>query len=194
MEATINEELNFDKVLELSGTGQGTISHTASKAYLRHTHPMLGVDWIADRDFETGWIHAVRAVSCSDPVFAGHFPDAAVYPGTSINQDVNQVGIMLLIGMTTPLQEDGNSQEITAVKSITSSFGHPVPPGCLLDIAVWATAKNGQKTLDMQFESRVREFPFYNEPNKFGLTFGPAIKGNLTLVRAKRRIYDGIWL
>ncbi len=190
----MNQELSFDQVLELSGTGDGFISHTDSKTYLRHTHPMLSVDWIADRDFEKGWIHAVRAVSCSDPVFEGHFPDAGVYPGTSINQDINQVGIMLLIGMTSPLKEDGNGQEITAVKSITSEFGHPVPPGCLLDIAVWATAKEGNKTLDMKFDARVRDFRLYDEPNKFGLKFSSAIKGELTLIRAKRRIYDGIWL
>lgn len=190
----MNEELNFERILQLRGTGQGVISHTDSKKYLRHTHPMLGVDWIADRDFGVGWIHAVRAVSCSDPVFAGHFPDAGVYPGTSLNQDVNQIGIMLLIGMTTPLKEEGSTQEITAVKSITSSYGHPVPPGCLLDIAVWAVGKDGHKSVDMQFEARVRDFPYYMKPNRLGLVFGPAIKGSLTLIRAKRKIYAGIWM
>lgn len=189
----MNEQLSYEAVMELSGTGNGPISHTDGKKYLRHTHPMLSLDRVIDHDFEAGWIHAVRAISCSDPVFEGHFPDAGVYPGTCLNQDVNQVGIMLLIGMTSPLITEGNAQEITAVNSVESSYGHPVPPGCLIDILVWATELN-RKTIDFVFEARVHDFPYYDAPNKFGLTFSSAIKGTATLVRAKRKIYDGIWL
>lgn len=190
----MNSNLSHQAVLELSGTGQGIISHTEGKTYLRHTHPMLSVDYIADRDFEAGWIHAVRAISCTDPVFAGHFPDAGVYPGTSMNQDVNQVAIMLFVGMTSPLIEEGSRQEITAVKNVESSYGHPVPPGVLLDITMWATNLEGKKNIDFKFEARVRGFEHYDKPNKVGLTFGPAISGSGTLIRTKRKFYDGIWL
>ncbi len=189
----MNEELNFEQIMSLSGQGDGPISHTDGKAYLRHTHPMLSLDRIADHDFSAGWVHAVRAISCSDPVFAGHFPDSAVYPGTNLNQDINQVGILLFIGMTSPLKHNDDVQEITAVNAISTEFGHPVPPGCLLDMAVWATAVEGKKKIHLAFESRVRDFPFYDKPNKYGLKFAAAIKGSATLVRAKRGIYDGIW-
>lgn len=190
----MNDDLNFEKIMALSGQGQGAIAHTDCKKYLRHTHPMLSLDYIADHDFTQGWVHAVRGISCSDPVFAGHFPDAGVYPGTNLNQDVNQVGILLFIGMTEPLIESGKKQEITAVSEVSSSYGHPVPPGCLLDMAVWATALEGKKKIRLNFESRIRGFPYYSQPNKFGLTFGAAIKGSATLIRGKRVIYDGIWL
>lgn len=190
----MNENLDYKTIMELSGTGQGPISHTEGKQYLRHTHPMLSLDRIADRDFESGWIHAVRAISCSNPVFEGHFPDAGIYPGTSLNQDINQVGIMLFIGMTAPLIKEGSTQEITAVKTITASYGHPVPPGCLIDMVVWAVKLDGKKSIDLQFEGRVKDFPFYNQPNKFNLTFEPAITGKATLIRGKRKMYDGIWI
>jgi len=190
----MNDNLSFDKIMEISGSGEGAISHTDSKKFLRHTHPMLSLDRIADRNFKEGWVHAIRAISCSDPVFEGHFPDAGVYPGTSLNQDINQVGILLFIGMTEALKRESHLQEITAVKSITSEYGHPVPPGCLLDVAVWAKSCEGKKSVDLQFEGRVRDFPFYESTNKFGLKFGPAIKGSASLVRVKRRVYDGIWL
>lgn len=191
----MNELLNFDKIVrELSGAGQGPISHSNGKKYLRHTHPVLSLDRVADHDFGVGWVHAVRAISCSDPVFEGHFPDAGVYPGTSLNQDINQVGILLFIGMTGPLEKNGNAQQITAVKSITSNYGHPVPPGSLLDIAVWASSLTANKAIELKFEARVRDFPFYDQPNKFGVTFGPAIHGTAVLIRVQRRIYDGIWM
>jgi hypothetical protein len=190
----MNSDLNFEKIMSMSGQGQGSISHTDCKTYLRHTHPMLSLDRVADHDFSSGWVHAVRGISCSDPVFEGHFPDAGVYPGTSLNQDVNQVGILLFIGMTSPLQSGGKGQEITAVSNVTSEYGHPVPPGCLLDMAVWATALAGKKKIQLQFESRIRDFPFYSVPNKYGLKFDAAIKGSATLIRCKRIIYDGIWL
>lgn len=189
----MNNDLNFEKIMALSGHGMGQITHSDCKKYLRHTHPMLSLDRIADHDFTNGWVHAIRAISCSDPVFEGHFPDAAVYPGTNLNQDVNQVGILLFIGMTSPLKEDKENQEITAVNAISSEYGHPVPPGCLLDVAVWATAIEGKKKVELQFESRVRDFPYYATTNKYGLKFDAAIKGRATLVRAKRIIYDGIW-
>jgi 3-hydroxymyristoyl/3-hydroxydecanoyl-(acyl carrier protein) dehydratase len=190
----MNNELTFEKIMELSGHGQGSIPHTECKKYLRHTHPMLSLDHVTDHDFTAGWIHAVRGISCSDPVFAGHFPDAGVYPGTNLNQDVNQVGILLFIGMTSPLKKEGANEEITAVNATSSEYGHPVPPGCLIDMAIWATKLEGKKKILLRFESRVRDFPYYSQANKYGLKFEAAIKGSCTLVRARRSFYDGIWL
>jgi len=186
----MNEDLSFDKVInELSGTGSGMISHTECKKYLRHDHPCLGVDWIKDHDFERGWVHAVRGISISDPVFAGHFADAAMYPGTNLTQDINQIATLLFTAMTGPM--DG---EVTAFKNINSNYGHPIPPGCVLDFAVWASEKGDNKTMLMTLEGKIRDFPYYDTPNKYGLTYKPAISATSEIVRAKRRIYDGIWM
>lgn len=186
----MNETLDFDGVVNrLSGQGQGEISHTECKKYLRHDHPVLGVDRIVDYDFSVGWVHAVRAISCSDPVFAGHFADAAMYPGTNLTQDINQIGTLLFTAMCGPFKD-----EVTAFKTISASYGHPVPPGCLIDFAVWATAVGSDKTMHVNFEGRLRDFPFYERPNRVGLTFQSAISGTSVVVRAKRKIYDGIWM
>lgn len=186
----MNEELSFDRVIkELSGTGAGMIPHTECKKYLRHDHPVLGVDWIKDHDFDAGWVHAVRGISISDPVFAGHFSDAAMYPGTNLTQDINQVATLMFTAMTGTM--DG---EVTAFKNIDSSYGHPIPPGCVLDFAVWATSTGDNKTMTVQLEGKIRDFPYYDTPNKYGLTFNSAIRATSEIVRAKRRIYDGIWM
>ncbi|HBK55013.1 MAG TPA: hypothetical protein DDZ76_01795 [Xanthomonadales bacterium] len=174
----------------LSGTGCGMIPHTRCKTYLRHTHPVLGVDWIADHDFSAGWVHAVRGISITDSVFAGHFADAAMYPGTNLTQDINQIGTLLFTAMTGPM-----NKEVTAFKEINARYGHPIPPGCVLDFAVWSAGPlTEQKTMTIHYEGRVRDFPYYDKPNRFGLTFKPAITGESVIVRARAKVYEGIWM
>ena len=72
-------------------------------------------------------------------LFAGHFPNAAIYPGTHLIQDIIQLAILLFIGKTGPLKKTATDQEISVVTDVRSSFGHPVAPGNLLDVAVWTS-------------------------------------------------------
>ncbi|KMQ80212.1 hypothetical protein BPMI_03779 [Candidatus Burkholderia pumila] len=170
----------------------GPITHTQLKSYLRHRHPMIGVDQVLKHDFKAGWLHAVRAVSSSHPAFEGHFEDAAIYPGTHLTQDVIQLGIVLFLGSTRTLHGEGGNQEMTTVSSLAIELGHPVPPGSLLDVALWRTASKGARSIEFGFEARVRDFPFYAGRNAVGLSFRPALTGRAELVRVKRRTYDGI--
>lgn len=170
----------------------GPIAHTALKKYLRHRHPMIGVDQVLKHNFEQGWLHAVRAVSSSHPAFEGHFEDAAIYPGTSLAQDIIQLGIVLFLGTTRPLEGDGPQQEMTAVAAMNLEMGHPVAPGSLIDIAVWRTEGKGAHAIQFNFEARVRGFDMYEQPNRYGLTFRPAMTGRAELIRVKRKVYDGI--
>lgn len=189
MQETISFEHIFNK---LSGTGKGVINHTDAKAYLRHTHPVLGLDRILDHDFSLGWVHAIRAISCSQAVFAGHFPDAAIYPGTHLCQDTIQIAILLFLGVTGSLKNNGPNQEMTIVSNLKVDFGHPVPPGSLLDIIVWKNSANGIRSMDIGFEAKVRDFPFYSKHNTLGIKFKSAISGTSKIVRVKRKIYEGI--
>lgn len=180
--------LTAEKIFERKGNGP--IDHSDTKQYLRHTHPVLGVDRILDHNFPEGWLHAVRAISCSQPVFAGHFPDAAIYPGTHLIQDIIQLAILLFIGKTGPLKKTATDQEISVVTDVTSSFGHPVAPGNLLDIAVWAQEEGASRgSLRFHFDAKVRDFPYYTQPNLYGITFSSAAKGECELRRVRRRMY-----
>jgi len=153
---------------------------------------MLGLDRIIDHSFDEGWVHAVRAISCSQPVFEGHFEDAAIYPGTNLVQDIIQVGILLFVGTTGALKGEGENQDMTAVSSIKTELGHPVPPGSLLDVGVWRTAHKGKRSMTFKFMARMRDFAYYENPNRYGMTFRAAIEGEAKLVRIKRKIYTGI--
>ncbi|WCM23154.1 hypothetical protein NDK50_34965 [Paraburkholderia bryophila] len=186
-------EFSFETVADRrSLSGAGPIKHTDLKSYLRHRHPMIGVDQVIDHDFKDGWLHAVRAVSSSHPAFEGHFEDAAIYPGTSMCQDIIQLGIVMFLGTTRPLKGDGEDQEMTAVSSLSVNLGHPVVPGTLLDIALWRTASRGVHSIQLAFEARVRDFPYHSKPNALGVTFRAAISGSAELIRVKRKVYDGI--
>lgn len=184
---------NFDEIV--SGSllpNDGPIGHTKLKTYLRHRHPMIGVDQIIQHSFGSGWLHAIRAVSSSHPAFEGHFEDAAIYPGTSLAQDTIQLGIILFIGATRELRGQGPDQEMTVVSNLSLELGHPVPPGTLLDVAVWRTDSKGAHWMEFEFEARVRGFPFYSGRNSTGMSFKAALSGKAKLARVRRRIYDGI--
>ncbi len=186
----MNEDLSFDVIVNtLSGSGDGMISHSECKTFMRHRSPVLAIDWIKDHDFKRGWVHAVRGISITDPHFHGHFEDAAMYPGTNLTQDINQIGTLLYTAMCGPF-----NNEVTAFTRIDASYGHPMPPGCVVDFAVWARDRGEGKRMKVELEGRVRDFPYYDEPNKYGLKFQSAIRASSELIRAKRNLYDGIWM
>lgn len=190
---TENKPTNFSEIV--SGSllpNDGPIGHTKLKTYLRHRHPMIGVDQILQHSFDAGWLHALRAVSSSHPAFEGHFEDAAIYPGTSLAQDAIQLGIVLFIGSTRELRGHGPDQEMTVVSNLSLELGHPVPPGTLLDVAVWRTDGKGAQWMEFEFEARVHGFPFYSGRNSAGMSFKAALSGRAKLARVRRRIYDGI--
>ena len=172
----------------------GPIAHTNLKKFLRHRHPMIGVDQVIKHDFKAGWLHAVRAISSSHPAFEGHFEDAAIYPGTNLTQDIIQLGIALFLGSTRELRGEEHNQEMTAVSSLAIHLGHPVPPGALLDIALWRTGGKGIHAIQFEFEAKVRDFPYYHRQNDMGIAFRSAISGSAELIRVKRKIYAGIGL
>lgn len=183
---------NYSDIVQYEGEHSGPIAHTALKKFLRHRHPMIGVDQVVKHDFKAGWIHAVRAICSTHPAFEGHFEDAAIYPGTNLTQDIIQLGIVLFLGTTRPLQGEGANQEMSAVSDLVIRLGHPVPPGVLLDVALWRTGGKGIHAIEFGFEARIREFPYHDAPNPMGITFKPAISGTAQLIRVKRKVYDGI--
>ncbi len=63
---------------------------------LPHRYPILLVDRILD--YEPGkWIRGVKNITISDPIFLGHFPKKAIFPGVLIVEAMAQTGGCLLL-------------------------------------------------------------------------------------------------
>ena len=66
------------------------------KDLLPHRYPILLVDRILD--YEPGtWIRGVKNITMSDPIFQGHFPQKAVFPGVLILEAMAQTGGCLVL-------------------------------------------------------------------------------------------------
>lgn len=97
-----------------------------------HRYPMLMVDRVLD--FEPGqWLHAIKNVSINEPIFTGHFPDLAIFPGVLILEAMAQATGIL--GFKT--SQDRADNELYLFASIDNAkFKRPVVPGDTLHLHV----------------------------------------------------------
>jgi beta-hydroxyacyl-ACP dehydratase FabZ len=91
---------------------------------LPHRYPILLVDRILD--FEPGkWIRGVKNITMGDPIFQGHFPSKAIFPGVLIVEAMAQTGGCLV------LQDlpDRHNKLIYFMAIDKVKFRKPVVPG-----------------------------------------------------------------
>jgi len=91
---------------------------------LPHRYPILLVDRILD--YEPGaWIRGVKNITITDPIFLGHFPQKAIFPGVLIVEAMAQTGGCLV------LQDlpDRKSKLIYFMAIDKVKFRKPVVPG-----------------------------------------------------------------
>ena len=94
------------------------------KDLLPHRYPILLVDRILD--FEPGkWIRGVKNITAGDPIFLGHFPRKAIFPGVLIIEAMAQTGGCLVL-QSLPERE----QKLLYFMAIDKAkFRKPVLPG-----------------------------------------------------------------
>ena len=92
--------------------------------YLPHRYPILLVDRILD--FEPGkWIRGVKNITMGDPIFQGHFPQRAIFPGVLIVEAMAQTGGCLVL-----LDTAERSDKLFYFMGIDKAkFRRPVVPG-----------------------------------------------------------------
>jgi len=97
-----------------------------------HRYPMLMVDRVLD--YEAGkWLHAIKNVTFNEPVFTGHFPEVAIFPGVLILESLAQATGILGF-KTTEGRED---KEMYLFASIDNArFKKPVVPGDTMHLYV----------------------------------------------------------
>jgi 3-hydroxyacyl-[acyl-carrier-protein] dehydratase len=97
-----------------------------------HRYPMLLVDRVLD--YEAGkWLHAIKNVTFNEPVFMGHFPDLAIFPGVMILEALAQATGILGFKTTEGREKD----ELYLFASIDKAkFKKPVVPGDTMHLHV----------------------------------------------------------
>ena len=97
-----------------------------------HRDPMLFVDKITGLDLENGIITGERYLSPDDPVFAGHFPDFPVYPGSLEVEMTGQLGLCLFYFVQngrTDIGDDAEPVDIRATRVLGAHYLAPLLPG-----------------------------------------------------------------
>jgi beta-hydroxyacyl-ACP dehydratase FabZ len=91
---------------------------------LPHRYPILLVDRILD--WEPGkWIRGVKNITIGDPIFLGHFPQKAIFPGVLIVEAMAQTGgCLVVMGLPDRKNKLFYFMSIDKVK-----FRRPVVPG-----------------------------------------------------------------
>jgi len=110
-----------------------TMDIESIKDLLPHRYPILLVDRILD--FEPGqWIRGVKNITAGDPIFLGHFPAKAIFPGVLIVEAMAQTGGCLVL-QSLP---DRHNKLLYFMAIDKAKFRKPVVPGdqMVMDIEV----------------------------------------------------------
>jgi 3-hydroxyacyl-[acyl-carrier-protein] dehydratase len=116
-----------------SATGSGLVLDVKDiMRLLPHRPPMLLIDKLTDIDGNRS-ARGIKAVSISDPVFAGHFPNFPVMPGVLIIEAMAQTaGALVMHG----LKQDAGSRIVYFMTVDKARFRRPVTPGDVIEIPV----------------------------------------------------------
>ncbi|MFN7397572.1 MAG: 3-hydroxyacyl-ACP dehydratase FabZ [Sandaracinobacter sp.] len=132
---------------------------TAVLARLPHRFPMLLVDRVEEL-VEGERIAAIKAVTCNEPFFQGHFPGRPIMPGVLIVEALAQAAGVLAIE-TLGLKDSGKLVYFMAIEE--AKFRKPVEPGCLLRLEASFVQRRatvckfeGRATVDGQLAAEAR--------------------------------------
>ena len=97
-----------------------------------HRYPMLLVDRVLD--YQPGkTLHAIKNVTINEPIFTGHFPELAIFPGVLILESLAQATGILGFKTSEGREED----EMYLFASIDNAkFKQPVVPGDTMHLYV----------------------------------------------------------
>lgn len=98
---------------------------------LPHRYPFLMVDRVTEIDRGNGLARGYKNITINEPVFTGHFPGQAIFPGVLILEALAQLGAFYL------LSEPDRDQNMALFAGVDKArFRRPVVPGDRLDMEV----------------------------------------------------------
>lgn len=102
------------------------------QALIPHRYPMLLVDRVLD--FEAGkTLHAIKNVTFNEPIFMGHFPELAIFPGVLILEALAQATGILGF-KSSEGRQDGEMYLFASIDN--ARFKQPVVPGDTMHLHV----------------------------------------------------------
>lgn len=102
------------------------------KELIPHRYPMLLVDKVIDHEPLKN-LHAIKNVTINEPVFTGHFPEIAIFPGVLILEALAQATGILGFKSS----EGRDEKEMYLFASIDNArFKQPVIPGDTMHLHV----------------------------------------------------------
>ena len=110
------------------------------KRFIPHREPMLLIDRVREILSDKSAI-GIKAVSNSEPFFAGHFPDYPIMPGVLIVEAMAQTAACVAC-VTLGEETMGKLVFFTTIEN--ARFRKPVRPGDLLELHVEKVAAKGQ--------------------------------------------------
>jgi 3-hydroxyacyl-[acyl-carrier-protein] dehydratase len=102
------------------------------KRIIPQREPVFLVDALMGVDLESGLIAGIRKIDPADPVFAGHFPDYPVYPGSYTLEMIGQLSLCMyyfLEGNTHSIEDHAKPVAARATRILGAYFLQPIPPG-----------------------------------------------------------------
>jgi 3-hydroxyacyl-[acyl-carrier-protein] dehydratase len=120
------------------------------KRLIPHRDPFLFVDRITAIDLDSSRLRGERFIDPEDPVFAGHFPSHAVYPGVLLIETMAQFGLCLLHftgKRTVEVLRDERPQDVRFIRIYHAAFLYEVSPGQRLDITASAIERDDYKAV-----------------------------------------------
>ena len=114
-----------------------TLNITEIQKILPHRHPFLLLDTVTDL---VPGVSAVghKAVTYTEPFFAGHFPQEPVMPGVLIIEALAQAGAVAILSLP---EYAGKTAYFGGIKN--ARFRRKVVPGDVLDLSVEIEAVKG---------------------------------------------------
>ncbi len=118
-------------------TESGPLDIEAIRDILPHRYPFLLVDRVTEISAE-GTIKGYKNVSVNEPMFTGHFPGKAVFPGVLIMEALAQLGAVMI------LRRYPKEQRMAFFAGIDKArFKRQVLPGDRMDLEVTLVRDRG---------------------------------------------------